>query len=85
MYERLFADRKWGAIAPTFPFAWSIGDPAWNGNGGDTGTRGYVKTDTGGDCEVGIPDAFCSAMSRRVAWRASCLAERWNVVLQNMM
>lgn len=85
MYERLFADRKWGAIVLIFPLAWSIGGPASNGNGGQTETRGYVNTDTGDGFEVGKPNACCSAISRRDAWRASCLAEIWNVVLERVV
>ena len=76
MYERLFAERRCGAIVLIFPLAWSIGGPASNGNGGEAETSGYVKTVTGGGFEVGIPAAFSSARLMRDAWRASCLAER---------
>ena len=66
----------------TSPLAWSIGGPASNGNGGVAETKGYVKIVTGGGRAVGIPVAFCSAISCREACRASCFAERWKMVLQ---
>ena len=82
VYDKLFAERRYGAIDVTLPLAWSIGGPATNGNGGAASTNGYVKTTTGGRCEARSPVAVRSATSCTDACSVSCFAERWKTVLQ---